>query len=107
MCKNICGRNIYVRSKFPCVRSSHDLCVCVRTHAKFRWSIGQNHKAPKNKPRLTLALPYHERIKLKFLVYKLVTTATKELKEKRSIDDATVLVKFVMASCQTHLKWGC
>ena len=31
MCKNIFGRNIYVRSKFSCVRSSHGLCV--RTHA--------------------------------------------------------------------------
>src|SRR6218665_756223 len=26
--KNILGGNIYVRSKFSCVRSSHDLCVC-------------------------------------------------------------------------------
>jgi len=29
--QNHFGRNIYVRSKFPCVRLSHNLCAC--THA--------------------------------------------------------------------------
>src|SRR6218665_3401646 len=32
MCKTQFGGNIYVRSKFSCVRSSHDLCV--RAHAR-------------------------------------------------------------------------
>ena len=33
MCNNICGRNICVRSKFPYVRSSQDLCACVHMHS--------------------------------------------------------------------------
>jgi len=32
MCKNIFKRKIYVRSKFSCMRSSHDLCA--RAHAQ-------------------------------------------------------------------------
>src|SRR6218665_566616 len=30
MCKSIFGRNIYVRFKFSCLRSSHDLCAQLR-----------------------------------------------------------------------------
>jgi len=33
MCKSIFGRNIYVRSKFSCVHSSHNLCVCAHVHS--------------------------------------------------------------------------
>ena len=33
ICANIIGRNIYVRFKFSCVRSSHGLCVCARAHS--------------------------------------------------------------------------
>ena len=35
MCKSIFERNIYVHSKFACVRSSHDLCA----HAQLRGNI--------------------------------------------------------------------
>jgi len=31
--KYIIGRNIYVRSKFSCMRSSHDLCARARAHS--------------------------------------------------------------------------
>jgi len=30
--KSIFGGNIYVCSKFSCVRSSHDLCACTHAH---------------------------------------------------------------------------
>jgi len=30
---NIFGRNIYVRLKFSCVCSSHDLCACAHMHS--------------------------------------------------------------------------
>src|SRR6218665_1335310 len=33
LCKNIFGRNIYVHSKFSCVRSSHGLCARAHTHS--------------------------------------------------------------------------
>jgi len=33
MCKNIFVGNIYVRSKFSCVHSSHDLCVRAHAHS--------------------------------------------------------------------------
>jgi len=33
MCKNIFEGNIYVRSKFSCVRSFHDLCAYTHAHA--------------------------------------------------------------------------
>ena len=33
ICAKIFGRNIYVRSKFSCVRSSHDMCVRAHTHS--------------------------------------------------------------------------
>jgi len=33
MCKNISERNIYVSSKFSCVRSSHGLCACTQVHS--------------------------------------------------------------------------
>jgi len=39
--KKLLGGKIYVRSKFPCVRSSHDLCACA--HALYtHWSLGKN-----------------------------------------------------------------
>jgi len=42
-CINIFERNIYVRSKFSCVRSSHGLCV--RTRAQLRGNIHKHiHK---------------------------------------------------------------
>jgi len=31
--KNIFGVNIYVRSKYSCVRSSHDLCAHAHMHS--------------------------------------------------------------------------
>ena len=39
LCKNMFGRNIYVRSKFSCVRSSHGLCA----RAQLRVNIGRDH----------------------------------------------------------------
>ena len=34
MCKTIFGWNIYVRSKFSCVRSSHDQCARAHVHTE-------------------------------------------------------------------------
>jgi len=42
-CKNIFGRNIYVRSKFFCVHSSHNLCG-MRAHAHLRGNIGHGYE---------------------------------------------------------------
>jgi len=33
MRKDIFGRNIYVRSKFSWVHSSHDSCACAQAHS--------------------------------------------------------------------------
>ena len=33
MCKNMCSRKMYVRSKFSCVRSSHRLCAHAHAHS--------------------------------------------------------------------------
>ena len=49
MCaKHIFKRKIYVRSKFTCVHSSHDLCVCVRTLAQLRGYIAYNQHIMKS-----------------------------------------------------------
>ena len=46
MCKNIIGRNIYVRSKFSYVHSSHDLCAhlmtCACAHSPTRTHLREN-----------------------------------------------------------------
>src|SRR6218665_3613489 len=60
MCKNIFGRNIYVRSKFSCVRSSHDLCA--RTHAHI--SEGTLGRTP-NEKHCSRAITIQERKTIK------------------------------------------
>jgi len=44
MCRNILGRNIYVRSKFSSVRSSLSLYASVRAHPQLRENIALGRK---------------------------------------------------------------